>query len=68
MAIPKLLMTFEGSPTLLIGKDLVDWCQTHIAALETVPCGQAGHHAPEDRPEEIARAIAAWADRHRLHY
>jgi haloalkane dehalogenase len=28
--------------------------------------GQPGHHAPEDRPEEIAAAIAAWADRHSL--
>jgi haloalkane dehalogenase len=37
-----------------------DWCATTIAALEIVPCGRAGHHAPEDRPGEIA----AWADRH----
>jgi haloalkane dehalogenase len=64
--IPKLLMTFDGSPTLLIGKELAAWCQTHIAALETVHCGHAGHHAPEDRPEAIARAISAWADHHRL--
>lgn len=65
-SVPKLLMTFEGSPTLLIGKELTDWCATHIAALETVPCGEAGHHAPEDRPEEIAAAIATWADSHAL--
>jgi haloalkane dehalogenase len=64
--VPKLLMTFEGSPILLIGKELADWCATHIASLETVACGQAGHHAPEDRPEEIAAAVSAWADRHRL--
>jgi haloalkane dehalogenase len=64
--IPKLLLTFEGSPTLLIANELADWCQTHISALETVPCGHAGHHAPEDRPEEIAGAISAWVDRHRL--
>ncbi|MFJ2645712.1 haloalkane dehalogenase [Streptomyces sp. NPDC087420] len=66
--VPKLLMTFEGSPTLLIGKELADWCATHIAALESVACGEAGHHAPEDRPEEIAAALSAWADRHGLRH
>ena len=64
--VPKLLMTFEGSPTLLITGDLADWCVKNIAALETVPCGKAGHHAPEDRPQEIAAAISAWAGRHGL--
>jgi haloalkane dehalogenase len=64
--VPKLLMTFEGSPTLLISDELADWCAARIAALETVPCGSAGHHAPEDRPAEIAAAISAWADRHGL--
>jgi haloalkane dehalogenase len=64
--VPKLLMTFEGSPTLLIGKELASWCATNIAALETVACGKAGHHAPEDRPEEIATAISTWADQHKL--
>jgi haloalkane dehalogenase len=65
-SVPKLLMTFDGSPTLLIGKELADWCVTNIASLESVSCGQAGHHAPEDRPEEIAAAVSAWADRHGL--
>ncbi|MFF2846530.1 haloalkane dehalogenase [Streptomyces sp. NPDC058001] len=64
--VPKLLMTFEGSPTLLIGEAMADWCATNIAALETVPCGPAGHHAPEDRPKEIGTAVAAWADRQGL--
>jgi haloalkane dehalogenase len=64
--VPKLLLTFEGSPTLLIDKEMADWCATHIASLESVSCGQAAHHAPEDRPEEIAAAVSAWADRHRL--
>lgn len=64
--IPKLLLAFEGSPTLLIDKELARWCATNIAALEAVSCGEAGHHAPEDRPGEIATAVAAWADRHRL--
>jgi haloalkane dehalogenase len=63
--VPKLLMTFEGSPTLL-SPATADWCASHIASLEITHCGTAGHHAPEDRPAEIAAAISAWADRHGL--
>jgi haloalkane dehalogenase len=66
-SVPKLLMTFQGSPTLLIGEEMANWCAANIAALEVVSCGKAGHHAPEDRPEEIAAAVSAWADRHGLH-
>jgi haloalkane dehalogenase len=64
--VPKLLMTFEGSPTLLITDAMADWCTSHIASLEITRCGKAGHHAPEDRPAEIAAAISSWADRHGL--
>lgn len=64
--VPKLLMTFEGSPTLLITAEQVAWCAANIAALDIAACGQAGHHAPEDQPEAIATAISAWADRQRL--
>jgi haloalkane dehalogenase len=63
---PKLLMTFEGSPTLLIGAEMAEWCANHIAALDVVACGEAGHHTQEDRPKEIAAEISAWADRHGL--
>ena len=63
--VPKLMMTFEGSPTLLTAAT-ADWCASHIAALEITHCGKAGHHSPEDRPAEIAAAISAWADRHSL--
>jgi haloalkane dehalogenase len=64
--VPKLLMTFEGSPTLLIGPKTAEWCAENVAALEIVACGEAGHHAPEDQPERIGDEIAAWADRHGL--
>jgi len=64
--VPKLLMTFEGSPTLLVDERMAAWCAANIASLETVHCGEAGHHAPEDRPGEIAAAVSAWADRHGL--
>ncbi|WP_028933239.1 haloalkane dehalogenase [Pseudonocardia spinosispora] len=64
--VPKLLLTFEGSPTLLVRRELAAWCAANIACLETEACGQSGHHAPEDRPEEIAGAISRWLDRHGL--
>jgi haloalkane dehalogenase len=64
--VPKLLMTFDGSPSLLIDEEMAQWCAAHIASLEVVACGQAGHHAPEDRPKEIAAAVSSWADQHGL--
>lgn len=64
--VPKLLLTFEGSPTLLIQSGLRSWCEENIAALEVVSVGEAGHHAQEDRPKEIAAEIAAWTERHSL--
>ncbi|MEV2274535.1 haloalkane dehalogenase [Nocardiopsis sp. NPDC049922] len=64
--VPKLLLTFNSSPTLLITEDMAAWCASHMAALETEHLGPAGHHAPEDRPKEIGEAVGAWADRHGL--
>ncbi|MFJ4841076.1 haloalkane dehalogenase [Streptomyces sp. NPDC088746] len=64
--VPKLLLTFDSSPTLLIGEEMTDWCAANIAALEIRRCGPAGHHAPEDQPQAIADAIGAWARRHTL--
>ncbi|WP_246271891.1 hypothetical protein [Amycolatopsis acididurans] len=58
--MPKLLLTFDSSPTLSIGQDMAAWCAANIAALTTHHCGPAGHHAPEDQPEAVATAIAAW--------
>jgi haloalkane dehalogenase len=63
---PKLLLTFDSSRTLLIGAELAEWCRANISALQIHHCGPAGHHAPEDRPEAIARAITAWALDHNL--
>lgn len=65
--VPKLLLTFEGSPeTLMIGDEMIRWCADNIASLEIGNCGPARHAAPEDQPEAIAAAIAGWADRHGL--
>jgi haloalkane dehalogenase len=64
--VPKLLLTFDSSPTLLITPELAAWCAARMPGLEVRPCGPAGHHAPEDQPAAIAAAIGTWADRHRL--
>nr|WSX49253.1 haloalkane dehalogenase [Streptomyces sp. NBC_00974] len=64
--VPKLLLTFDGSPTLMIGPEEADWCARNVSALESAYCGAAAHLCPEDRPEEIAAAVTAWAARHGL--
>ncbi|MFC5031513.1 haloalkane dehalogenase [Streptomyces sp. SID13666] len=64
--VPKLLLTFDSSPTLLIGEDMIAWSRENIAALEIEHCGPAGHHAPEDQPDAIGRAIGRWLDAHGL--
>lgn len=64
--VPKLLLAFAGSPTLLVDEPAVAWARENIAALEVEHLGAAGHHATEDRPVEIGRAIGGWLDRHAL--
>ncbi len=64
---PKLLLTFDlpaglhPSPTGSAA--MIEWAKEHVTALEVVALGPAGHHATEDRPDEIGRAIAAWLER-----
>jgi haloalkane dehalogenase len=62
--VPKLLLAFEGAPWS--DDALIGWCEEHVAGLEVTHCGPALHHAPEDQPEAIGAAVAAWADRHGL--
>lgn len=57
---PALLLTFEGSG--LTSPALVDWARSKFPSLTIVPLGPAGHHAPEDAPDAIARAIRDWLD------
>ena len=64
--VPKLLLRFDGSPTLIIGPEIAAWCEKNIAALDVAACGAAGHMAPEDQPEAIAAALGGWAGRHGL--
>ena len=42
-AVPKLLLTFDASSTLMIGAEMADWCATDIANLEIEHCGAAAH-------------------------
>jgi haloalkane dehalogenase len=62
--VPKLLLTVE--PGQLVSPVIVDWAREHVAALEVHSVGPAGHHAPEDQPDRIGEAVAAWLARHRL--
>jgi haloalkane dehalogenase len=64
--VPKLLLTFEGSPTLLIDENYKAWCAANITALDIVHAGEAGHHAAEDRPKEIGTEISTWIDKRGL--
>ncbi|MGV9305588.1 haloalkane dehalogenase [Nonomuraea sp. NPDC003727] len=59
--VPKLLLTFDSSPTLLITPEVAAWCKDNIAGLEIEHIGPSGHHATEDQPEAIAAAITRWA-------
>ncbi|ALG08725.1 haloalkane dehalogenase [Kibdelosporangium phytohabitans] len=59
--IPKLLLTFDSSPTLLVTEAVAEWCARNVAAVEIRHCGPAGHHAPEDQPDAIAAEITQWA-------
>ena len=61
--IPKLLLTFDSSPTLGTDAAMAAWCAANVAALEIQHCGPAGHHAPEDQPASIAGAITVWGQR-----
>ncbi|WP_237081005.1 haloalkane dehalogenase [Myxococcus xanthus] len=60
--VPKLLLTFD-SPTPLGAPSVVEWAQGRFANLEVVTLGEAGHHASEDLPDDIGRAIAHWLHR-----
>lgn len=57
---PKLLLAFDAG-TPLGSPAAVEWARTHVASLEIVSLGPAGHHAPEDAPGPIGAALATWA-------
>ncbi|WP_163999704.1 haloalkane dehalogenase [Pyxidicoccus caerfyrddinensis] len=61
---PALLLTFGD--TGLGAPKIIEWVRSTLPALEIVPLGRAGHHAPEDAPDAIAQAIRSWLDRKAL--
>ncbi|MGW5378242.1 haloalkane dehalogenase [Nocardia sp. NPDC003999] len=63
--VPKLLMALENGVGLG-SAEAIDWAASTFASAEVVAIPPAGHHAPEDRPDEIGRAVAQWLDRHAL--
>lgn len=62
---PKLLLTFRA-PSVLGSPAMIEWARASVSALEIVELGPAGHHAPEDLPDEIGGAIVTWLDEHSL--
>jgi haloalkane dehalogenase len=64
--VPKLLFTCPPGPGMMMSPELIAWCQSHIAALETASLGPAGHHVPEDQSPAISEELAGWLVRHRL--
>jgi haloalkane dehalogenase len=63
-AMPTLLLTFGDG--MLSAPPLIAWARSTLPSLEILPLPAAGHHAPEDAPQEIAGAIRGWLDRHAL--
>ncbi len=57
-AIPKLLLTFDGPG--LGNPEIVAWARATFASLQVEALGRAGHHAPEDAPDAIGKAVAAF--------
>lgn len=64
--VPKLLLSFDAGPGIMIGPELVEWCRQQVSSIEIEHLGPAGHHAPEDQPEAIAHAITRWLKKHDL--
>ena len=56
--VPRLLL--HGEPGSVVGAAEVAWCRRDGAGLEIVSVGAGTHFLPEDQPEAISRALAAW--------
>lgn len=68
--VPKLLLAFDVpdglQPSPTGSPQMIEWARQRARGLEILQLPAAGHHAAEDRPEEIGRAITAWMDRNGL--
>ncbi|PXX61498.1 haloalkane dehalogenase [Nocardia tenerifensis] len=63
--VPKLVMGLENGVGLG-SADAIDWAARTFVNVEVASIGPAGHHAPEERPDEIGAAVAEWLRRHAL--
>ncbi|HEU5025769.1 MAG TPA: haloalkane dehalogenase [Spirillospora sp.] len=59
--VPKLLMTVEPAQGLG-SSEIIAWARENISALRIEHVGEAGHHAPEQIPGAIGRAVARWLE------
>lgn len=59
--VPRLLL--HGEPGSVVGAAELDWCRRDGAGLEIENVGAGTHFLPEDQPEAISRALAAWLAR-----
>lgn len=64
--VPKLLLSFEPGPGVMMGPEIIEWCKQNFANLEIRRLGPAGHHTPEDQPHAIAATLANWLDTNNL--
>ena len=58
--VPKLLL--YAQPGAIIGPGEVAWCKENLSNLAAVDVGEGLHFLPEDRPDEIGQALAAWLE------
>ncbi|MFI9504315.1 haloalkane dehalogenase [Nocardia sp. NPDC052566] len=63
--VPKLLMGLDNGVGLG-APEAIAWAAETFASAEVAAIPDAGHHAPEDRPDEIGQAISAWITRNAL--
>jgi len=57
-AVPALLV--HGRPGAVVGPGTVSWAREAVPALAVADVGEASHFLPEDRPLEVAAALARW--------
>lgn len=58
--VPKLLI--HGQPGAVLDAEYVQWCRRTQPGLVVADVGEASHFLPEDRPVEVAAALARWLD------
>ncbi len=59
--IPKLLL--YARPGAVVGAAEVTWCKENLSNLTAVDVGEGLHFLPEDRPDDIGRALGEWLER-----